>query len=118
MFITESSAKAARDAISYTDPGDNKLKLMRLNSIAQSIATGDSILAAALIRQSCFPSDLLAIVEGKPVLKDPQAFEELFAEATRAHPQVALDEGKAHPHAQPGMTHPRLRMAMQQGHIR
>ena len=56
---------------------------MRLNSIAQSIATGDSRLAAALSRYSCFSLDILAIVEGKPVLKDPQAFEEVSAEAKR-----------------------------------
>ena len=39
-IITESSAKAAWDAIAYSDPEDNELKLMRLNSIAQFIATG------------------------------------------------------------------------------
>ena len=50
VIITESSARAARDAIAFSDPEDNELKLMRLNSISQSIATGDAKLAAAVIR--------------------------------------------------------------------
>ena len=84
-IITETSARAARDAIASADPEDNELKLMRLNSISQSIATGDARLAAALIRHSTFSSALLDVVESKPVLKDPQAFEEVFAEAKRVH---------------------------------
>ena len=44
------------------------IHMMRLNSIAQSIATGDSRLAATLIRYSRFSSDFWAIVEGKAVL--------------------------------------------------
>ena len=84
-ITTESSARAARDAIAYSDPDDNELKFMRLNWIAQSIATGDAKLAAALIRYSGFSSDLSDVVEGKPELRDPQAFEEVFAEAKRAH---------------------------------
>ena len=83
--ITETSARAARDAIAFADPEDTELKLMRLNSIAQSIATGDARLAAALIRHSSFSSALLDVVESKPTLKDPQAFEEVFADAKRAH---------------------------------
>ena len=56
---------------------------MRLNSISQSLATGDARLAAARIRHSIFSSDLLDVVESKPVLKDPQAFEEVLAEANK-----------------------------------
>ena len=57
VMITEASARAARDAIAFAEPEANELKLMRLNSIAQAISTGDTILAAALIRYSNFASD-------------------------------------------------------------
>ena len=40
-MITESSARDARDAIAFTDPESNDLRLMRLNSIAEAVATED-----------------------------------------------------------------------------
>ena len=73
------------DAIAFSNPEDAELKLMRLNSISQAVASGDAKLAAALVRHSTFSSELLDIVEGRPALRDPQAYEEVFAEAKRAH---------------------------------
>ena len=57
VMITEASARAARDAIAFAEPEANELKLMRLNSMAQAISIGDTILAAALIRRSPFASE-------------------------------------------------------------
>ena len=85
VIITEASAKAARDAISFAEPEANELRLLRLNPIAQAVSTGDSTLANALISYSPFASDLLKIEEGKPTLSDPATFEEAFAGAKRAH---------------------------------
>ena len=85
MIITEASAKAARDAIAFAEPEANELRMMRLNSIAQAVSTGDSIVANALIRYYTFASDLLKIEDGKPTLSDPASFEEAFADAKRAH---------------------------------
>ena len=84
-MITESSARAARDAIAFADPESNDLRLMRLNSIAQAVATEDCTLAKALIAHSSFAANLLQIVACKPTLSDPASFEEAFAEAKRSH---------------------------------
>ena len=90
VIITEASAKAARDAIAFAGPEANELRMIRLNSIAQAVSTGDLILANALISYSTFASDLLKIEEGKPTLSDPATFEEAFADAKRAH----IDRGR------------------------
>ena len=90
VTITEASARAAWDAIACAEPDANELKMIRLNSIAQAISTGDTILAAALIRYSSFASDLLTIDAGAPTLKDPAKFEEVLADAERAH----IDRGR------------------------
>lgn len=58
---------------------------MRLNSISQAVASGDAKLGAALIKHSAFSSQLLDFVGGRPALRDPQAFEEAFADAKWAH---------------------------------
>ena len=58
---------------------------MRLNSISQAITSADTNFANVLVRYSSFPSDLLIISDGKPTLRNPARFEEVFAEAKRAH---------------------------------
>ena len=84
-IITESAARAARDAIAFADTEDRELRMMRLNSISQAVTSGDRKLAAALIKHSAFSAQLLELNGGKPALRDPQAFEEAFADAKRAH---------------------------------
>lgn len=84
-IITEASAKAARDSIAFSDPGDIELRLMRLNSIYQAALANDAKSATSLIRYPLFSVSLLETIDGRLMLRDPAAFEEVFAEATRAH---------------------------------
>ena len=58
---------------------------MRLNSIAQAIFTADLKLAKALIKHSAFSAKLIHNVAGTPQLIDAAYFEEVFADAKRAH---------------------------------
>ena len=78
IIITEASAKSARDIIAFANPEDIELRLMRLNSISQAVFTSDAKLATV-------SASVLEIIDGRVLLRDPAAFEEVFAQAKRAH---------------------------------
>ena len=83
--VYREAGKLARDAIFQDTPGAANSILWRMCSISRAVYQGNPKLASILIDSSELGKKHLDIAKGKPILRDPKAFEEDFANAKKEH---------------------------------